>query len=77
MTTDTIIKILLAAPFAGMLFYAIYLRLKLKKMGVKVSEGEKKYKLGPSNNAVDAFANPGDICSSGISRGLYDDDYPL
>ena len=40
MTTGTIIKIILAAPFAALVLWAIRLRLRLKKMGVKVSEGK-------------------------------------
>ena len=35
MATDTIIKIILAAPFVALVLWAIRLRLRLKKMGVK------------------------------------------
>ncbi|MDA8172222.1 MAG: hypothetical protein M0Z48_10410 [Nitrospiraceae bacterium] len=44
MTTDTIIKILLVAPFAAIGLWAIRLRLRLKKIGVKVSEEHKPSK---------------------------------
>ncbi len=40
MTTDTIIKLILVAPFAALILWAIRLHLSLKKMGVKVSEGK-------------------------------------
>ena len=60
MTTDTIIKIILAAPFVALVFWAIRLRLRLKKMGVKMPESKDKAPLGPSYNTVDAFANPVD-----------------
>ena len=35
MMTDTIIKIILVAPFVALVLWAIRLRLRLKKMGVK------------------------------------------